>query len=87
MHFLENVKTTLKKREREIITLAKKNEKLNNLSTTLLDSLQTILRHSDVAMSYDERKGLKKETESLVSSINAHLMVEETDVIKLKGES
>jgi len=79
MHFLENVKTTLKNREREIIALAKKNEKLNNLSTTLLDSLQTVLRHSDVAMSYDERKGLKDETEGLVASINASLMVEERE--------
>lgn len=79
MHILEDVKSTLKHRQDEIIKLGKKVEALSSLTRTLLESLQTLLRESDMAYSYDERKRMKAETDELIAGINASLMVEERE--------
>ena len=76
MHLFNEVKSTLKQRQDELLNLNKQNERLNTLTRTLLESLNVLLRVSDQPLTYDERKAMKRQTEELCKGLDDHFDAE-----------
>tara|TARA_R100000656_G_C3913595_1_gene121395 strand:- start:286 stop:552 length:267 start_codon:yes stop_codon:yes gene_type:complete len=88
MNIYEEVKSTLKDRQNELIKINKGIDVLTSLTRTLLDSLSTLLRNTEQPLSYDDKKELKSETERLIKGINNELeiqnrMMEDEEVVEL----
>tara|TARA_R100000742_G_C4269816_1_gene88388 strand:- start:946 stop:1200 length:255 start_codon:yes stop_codon:yes gene_type:complete len=76
MNIYEEVKSTLKQRQDKLLDINNQVDMLTGLNRTLLESLQTLLRHTPNPLSYDDRKNLKKRTEELVNGINNELEIQ-----------
>lgn len=79
METLERVKKVLKNREKAILSMSKKLDKVNSLNRTLLDALMTAIGRDEV-LTFDERKAIKTETEDVINelSIPFHIQVEKS---------
>ncbi len=68
---MERVKKVLKNREKAILSMAKKLDKVNSFNRTLLDALSTAIGRDEV-LSFEERKAIRTETTELCESVDFH---------------
>ena len=87
MELFTQVKATLKARQAQVFKLNKDNEVLGAITRTLLDSMTTMLRNAEPALSYDDRKEMKDYTKELVAGIDNELNVQYTKSIGGTEES
>ena len=75
MDNLEKVEKVLKNREKAILSMAKKLDKANSLSRTLLDALSSSIGRDEV-LSFDERKAIKAETVEVIDNMTFYVNAE-----------
>jgi hypothetical protein len=79
MDLFTQVKATLKARQAQVFKLNKDNEVLGAITRTLLDSMSTMLRNAEPALSYDDRKEMKDHTAELCTLIDAEARMNKID--------